>query len=236
MAGETILVVDDEVKITDVVEYALRADGYAVVTAADGHAAWDRFQRHTPALVILDLKLPGLSGYDLLERMRAARPSVPVIMLTSRDAEADRVRGLSAGADDYVTKPFSPAELTARVRAVLRRCRAEGDGRRGDLLRVGPLVVDSEALSVTYFGQLLRLTHHEWVVLERLARRPHQVFTREGLIEAIYQGQGAVADRSVDALIKRLRAKLRAVRRKPDPIEAVYGLGYRLNPELSTTR
>jgi DNA-binding response OmpR family regulator len=229
-----ILLVDDEQHIVDVVVYVLEESGFVVLTAMDGDAALACFRARDPDLVILDLMLPGIPGLDLFREMRRRRPDLPVIMLTSRSEEIDRVLGLELGADDYVTKPFSTRELAARVRCVLRR--AGGSAAPPAAARAcGPLAVDADAYRLTYFGRRIPLTRGEFRLIECLVRYPARVFTRDELITRIYDGEHCVADRSIDAYVKRLRKKFADVRADLDPIETVHGLGYKLNEELNDT-
>ncbi|MBI3985457.1 MAG: response regulator [Lentisphaerae bacterium] len=240
--NQRILLVDDEQHIADVVVYVLEENAFEVLTALDGDTGLKLFRDKAPALVILDLNLPGMSGLDLFREMRRLRPDVPVVMLTSRAEEFDRVLGLELGADDYVTKPFSPRELAARVRAVLRRTGPPATLRQlragqqtpappASRLSHGPLEMDCAAFSLTYFGRPLSLTRSEFKFMECLVRYPAQVFTRDTLIDRIYDGQHVVTDRSIDAYVKRLRKKFMEIRRSVDPIETVHGLGYKLNIE-----
>lgn len=231
-----VLVVDDEQHIVDVVEYVLKENSFEIACALDGDAGLKKFQDSSPDLVILDLNLPGMSGLDLFKEMRKLKADVPVIMLTSRSEEVDRVVGLELGADDYVTKPFSPRELVARVRAVLRRTEKSGFARPGKTLSHGPLKLDSTAFSATYFGLPMTLTVAEFKFLECLVRHPAQVFTRDMLLDRIYDGEHVVTDRSIDAYVKRLRKKFAEIRRGIDPIETVHGLGYKLNYSIESAR
>jgi len=230
-----VLLIDDEQHIVDVVEYVLKEHGFDVTVALDGDAGLRLFKKAEPDLVVLDLNLPGIAGFDLFGEIRALRADVPVIMLTSRGEEIDRVAGLEMGADDYVTKPFSPRELAARVRAVLRRAehRTMPD-RSASKLTHGPIEIDAEALSLLYFGKRLQLTRAEFTLIERLVRYPARVFTREKLIDVLYDGEHVVTDRSIDAHVKRIRRKFAEVRADLDPIETVHGLGYKLRQELET--
>ena len=227
-----ILLIDDEQHILDVVEYVLKENGFVIVAALDGDTALGLFRNDRPDLVVLDLNLPGLSGLDLFREMKRLDPAVPIIMLTSRSDEVDRILGLEIGADDYVTKPFSPRELAARVRAVLRRTKNR-EGSAGSILRHGPFTIDPGAYILTYFGQRVLLTRQEFRLIEPLVRYPARVFTRENLMERIYQGMSFVTDRSIDACVKRIRRKLNQVHPSLDPIQTVYGIGYKLNQELS---
>ncbi len=230
------MLVDDERHIADVVTYILEQAGNKVVTAFDGDAGLKLFSQCSPDLVILDLNLPGVSGMDLFREMRQIDPHVPIIMLTSRTDEMDRVVGLEIGADDYVTKPFSPRELAARVRAVLRRVDGTAAEAGGTILRYGPLELDPGAFHPTYFSQRLPLTRQEFRLIEALVRHPARVFTRDTLIDTIYDGQNIVTDRSIDACVKRLRKKLAEVRPGVEVIETVYGIGYKLHQDIEAMR
>ena len=232
MSAEIILVVEDEAQIADVVEYVLEQDGFQPLHAADGVTGLNLFRRHKPDLVILDIALPRMSGLELFQHMRRERPDVPVVLLTCRTDEIDRVAGLEMGADDYVTKPFSPRELVARVRAVLRRVHRPM-AEEPSVLKAGPLQIDTRDLRATCRGKTLRLSYQELKLLECLIRYPARIFTREALIELIYDGEVCVTDRSIDAQVKRIRKRVAEVCPDLDPIETVYGMGYRLAPELS---
>jgi DNA-binding response OmpR family regulator len=232
MTSRSILLVDDEPHVAEVVVYVLEQGGFRVLAAADGDTGLRHFSERKPDLVILDLNLPGISGMDLFREIRRRRPQVPVIILTSRTDEVDRVLGLEIGADDYVTKPFSPRELAARVRAVLRRTDTTAERGRATVLKYGPLESDSEAFHLTYCGRRITLTRPEFRLVESLMRHPARVFTRDTLIDIIYDGQNIVTDRSIDACVKRLRKKFAEIRPDLDPIETVYGVGYKLNQDL----
>jgi DNA-binding response OmpR family regulator len=229
--AQRILVVEDERAIADVVEFAVKEHGFDVRVAADGDEGLREFHRYEPHLVVLDLNLPGIHGLDLLGRMRAGKPGIPIVILSSRTDETDRVAGLEMGADDYVTKPFSPRELVARVRSVLRRANG-GAGQGPALLEVGPLKVRPDSFRVSYFGRDVLLSRNEFKLLEMLARHPARVYSRDTLIDAIHDGEGCVTDRSIDALVKRVRQRLMSVHSDPDPIQTVYGIGYKLNQAL----
>ena len=233
MRPKRILLVDDEKHIADVVVYILEDNGFDIRTAMDGDTGLKEFESKAPDLVILDLNLPGISGLDLFRHMRRVRPDVPIIMLTSRSEELDRVVGLEMGADDYVTKPFSPRELAARVRAVLRRASGVTDGSASEL-RHGPIVLEPEQYTMTYFGDRVMFTRPEFRLMECLVRHPARVFTRDMLMDSIYDGETVVTDRSIDAYVKRIRRKLAEIRRDANPIETVYGLCYKLNQEIET--
>ena len=236
MKSRRILLVDDEQHIVDVVVYVLEENAFEVITALDGDAALKAFEHCRPDLVILDLNLPGISGLDLFREMRRIRQDVPVVMLTSRSEEVDRVVGLELGADDYVTKPFSPRELAARVKTVLRRTSRASADMRPARLSHGPLDLDGDAFSMSYFGKVLPLTRSEFKFMESLVRFPARVFTRDMLIDRIYDGEHVVTDRSIDAYVKRLRKKFADIRRDADPIETVHGLGYKLRHDIESVR
>lgn len=236
MKNRRILLVDDEKHIADVVVYILEENGFQVTVAADGDTGLVKFREMAPSLVILDLNLPGLSGLDLFREMKRINPEAPVIMLTSRSEEIDRILGLELGADDYVTKPFSPRELAARVRAVLRRFEKPREDAGQPRLVHGPLELDCAAYALAYFGKRIGLTRAEFKFVECLVRHPAQVFTRDMLIDMIYDGEHAVTDRSIDAYVKRLRRKFMEIKRDVDPIETVHGLGYKLNQDIEGAR
>ena len=231
VAGK-ILVVDDEQPIIDVLTYNLERAGYEVVVAWDGEAALELARREDPDLMILDLMLPKLDGIEVcrtLRREAAANQTrdLPIIMLTARDEEIDRVLGLELGADDYVVKPFSVRELLARVKAVLRRAQ---QARQGDdsVLRLGDLIVDKSRYEAHLAGRLLDLTNLEFEVLHALARQAEHVLTREQLLEQVW-GYAYLGDqRVVDAVIKRLRAKLREAAPDRELVVTVRGVGYKL--------
>jgi len=218
-----ILVVDDEAQIIDLLRSYLTRDGFDVEQAADGKAALSAFQRLRPDLVILDLMLPQLDGREVCRRIRETAQT-PIIMLTARDEETDKLVGLELGADDYITKPFSPREVVARVRAVLRR----GSREAVDLIRVGDLAIDLRAHEVTVGGKRVDLTPTEFKLLEALARHPNQVFTRMQLIDRVQGHAFEGYERTVDAHIKNLRGKIESDPRTPRYIVTVFGVGYKL--------
>ena len=221
-----ILVVDDEQSITELLAYNLRRNGYQVAVARDGHQALRLARAEQPDLVILDLMLPRMDGLDVCRELRR-ESSVPIIMLTARDEEVDRVVGLELGADDYVTKPFSVRELMARVKAVLRRAAVEETGTTGTH-RVGLLEIDTLSREARLAGTPLVLTRLEFDLLETLARHTGQVLSREQLLNLVW-GYDYYGDaRAVDSAIKRLRAKLREAGSVPEPISTIRGIGYRL--------
>ena len=224
MMSQTILVVDDEPRIVTLVCDYLEQAGFHVLSARDGQAALHLARRERPDLIVLDLMLPGLDGLDVCRRLRQ-ESAVPIIMLTARVEEADRVVGLELGADDYVIKPFSPRELVARVRAALRR--ANGQVGPSPIIRAGDLELDTEALAATIGGQSVDLTTSEFQILTTLARQPGRIFRREQLLESLHGVAFDGYDRSVDSHIKNIRRKIEPDPRHPQYIETVYGVGYR---------
>lgn len=228
MSKRTVLVVEDEPAIVDVVRQYLEKDGYRVALATDGQRAVDEFARLRPDLVLLDLMLPGLDGFDVCRRIRQ-QSGTPIIMLTARDEEADKLVGLELGADDYITKPFSPREVVARVRAVLRRTR--GSAPPPERIRVHDLDIDSERFAVSRGGQAVTLTPTEFKLLLALARHPGRVFTRLQLIDQVQGYAFEGYERTVDAHVKNLRQKLEPDPRHPRYVLTVHGVGYRLAEE-----
>ncbi|HEY8498512.1 MAG TPA: response regulator transcription factor [Limnochordales bacterium] len=229
----TVLVVEDERQIVEVLEAYLKAEGFAVRWAADGREALELARREPVDLILLDLMLPGLDGREVCRRIRADS-DVPIIMLTARDDEVDRVVGLELGADDYITKPFSPREVVARIRAVLRRSRpgARWSRRSADdgkpVYRVGPLVVDLARHQAFVGERELDLTPTEFKILAALASHPGMVFTRLQLVERVQGAAFEGYERTIDAHIKNLRQKLEDDPRNPRYIATVYGVGYKL--------
>ncbi len=221
-----VLVVEDEESYSDPLAYMLRKEGYEVAISADGHAALVDFDRFGPDIVLLDLMLPGLPGTEVCRQIRQTS-SVPVIMVSAKDDEIDKVVGLELGADDYVTKPYSPRELVARIRAVLRR--GQEPELLPDTLEAGPVRMDVERHVVTLEGRELRFPLKEFELLEMFLRNPGRVLTRGQLIDRVW-GSDYVGDtKTLDVHVKRLRAKL-----EPDPTEPRYlttvrGLGYKLD-------
>jgi two-component system response regulator AdeR len=233
--GALVLVVEDEPRIAEVLEAYLRRDGFGTARAGDGPAALRLHERIRPDLVLLDVMLPGLDGFEVLRRLRAdaARPSTPVILLTARDEDVDKLVGLRMGADDYVVKPFSPPEVVARVQAVLRRVRAPGaDPAAPAPLRLGPLEIDTSGTAARVHGVPLALTATEYRMLELLARAPRRTFSRAQLLAAALPDSPAL-DRVVDAHLGNLRRKLAAAG-APALVETVRGFGYRLRPPPGT--
>ena len=225
-AEQRVLVVDDEADIVALVAYHLAKAGYRVSTASTGPDALEAARREHPALIVLDLMLPGLSGYEVLEQLRAGESArdVPVLMLTARRDEEDRIRGLSLGADDYLTKPFSPQELVLRVSAILRRTRA-APADSGATLTLGALEVDTAAHLVRVGGEPVELTPTEYKLLLLLAERRGRVQDRAHLLESVWEAAPDIQTRTVDMHVQRLRAKLGSA---GEMIETVRGFGYRL--------
>jgi DNA-binding response OmpR family regulator len=224
----TVLVVEDERDIADVIAFVLKQDGFSTIVAPDGDAALSLFHSQHPDLVVLDLGLPGICGLELFHSFRRAAPDVPIIIATSRSEEADRIAGLEMGADDYVTKPFSARELAARVRAVLRRLERPAQ-HTANVLRAGDILVDTEALRVEYRGTPVSLSHQELKLMACLMRHPARIYTRDVLIDLIYDGDAIVTDRTIDAQVKRIRRKFGEHDAASDPIQTVYGMGYKLS-------
>ncbi|MBM3899463.1 MAG: response regulator [Gemmatimonadetes bacterium] len=226
--GERILVVDDEPDIVALVVYHLAKAKYKVSSATSGSDALALAKRERPALIVLDLMLPGMSGFDVLEQLRADpdTASIAVLMLTARKDEPDRIRGLELGADDYLTKPFSPQELVLRVGAILRRTNANAAG--SDQLRIGPIVIDRSAHRVTVEGHEVELTPTEFKLLLTLAERRGRVQARTLLLETVWEAAPDIQTRTVDMHVQRLRTKLHPA---GDLIETVRGFGYRLRAD-----
>jgi two-component system, OmpR family, catabolic regulation response regulator CreB len=217
-----VLVVEDEPAIADAIQYALESEGFQCRHLQTGAEVAGVLERQPVSLVLLDIGLPDISGIEVCRQIRQ-RHDVPVIFLTARGAEVDRVVGLELGADDYVTKPFSPRELAARVKAVLRRASRPSGPASGRAFQV-----DEERCHVSYFGMPLDLSRYEYRLLCVFIRHPGRVYSREQLMEAAWESPEASMDRTVDAHIKNLRAKLRAVRADLDPIATHRGMGYSL--------
>jgi two-component system alkaline phosphatase synthesis response regulator PhoP len=221
----TILIVDDEPKIVQLARDYLERAGFTVLSAADGTAALTAARSARPDLIVLDLGLPGTDGLDVTRHVRR-ESNVPIIMLTARGEESDKLVGLELGADDYIVKPFSPKELVARVRSVLRR--AEGAAAPRDVLRAADLTLDVPRMRLTVGDRPVELTATEFQLLAALARQPGRIFTRAQLLDAVHGVAFDSYERAIDAHIKNLRRKIEANPHEPRYLLTVYGVGYRL--------
>jgi two-component system catabolic regulation response regulator CreB len=227
-----ILIVEDEPGIADTLQYALRTDGFEPVWCASGEAALAAAAQRPPAVVILDVGLPDINGFELFKRLRE-RIDVPVVFLTARGDEIDRVVGLELGADDYVPKPFSPRELVARVRSVLRRsARAPAAAPSEPAAAAAAFEVDDGRRQIRFYGRVLELSRYEFGLLRTLVRRPGHVYTRDALLELVWVDATDSLDRTVDAHVKTVRAKLKAVAPALEPIRTHRGVGYALAEDL----
>ena len=223
--SRTILVVDDEPRIVELARDYLEHAGFRVITANDGRAAPDVARHHRPDLIVLDHGRPGLDGLDVTRELRRDG-SIPIVMVTARDDELDKLLGLELGADDYLTKPFSPRELVARVKAVLRRTDRPTDP--SDVIRVGELQLDVPRMRTEVAGRSIDLTPTEFTLLATLARQPGRIFTRSQLLDALHGVAFESYERAIDSHIKNLRRKLEPDPRQPRFVLMVYGVGYRL--------
>ena len=228
-----ILIVEDEPGIADTIQYALRTDGFEPAWCATGEEALARVREIAPALVILDVGLPDASGFEIFKRLRETS-DVPVVFLTARSDEIDRVVGLELGADDYIAKPFSPRELVARVRSILRRSQrsASTGATAPGASSTSPIVVDEGRMQVRYYGRALELSRYEFGLLKALASRPGHVFTREALLDRVWGDDSDSMDRTVDAHVKTLRAKMKLIAPLQEPIRTLRGSGYALAEDL----
>lgn len=244
-----ILLAEDESGIADTVCYVLRSDGYAPVWCSTAGEALAAFRAQPPALAILDVGLPDLNGFELFKQLHAlpGGGDVPIIFLTARSDEIDRVVGLELGADDYIAKPFSPRELVARVRTVLRRSTRAASAHGTPVAPPAattaaaaaaqtspppPFAIDGERRRIRYYGRALELSRYEYGLLALLVQRPGRVYTRDELLEMVWDDPGESLDRTVDAHVKTLRAKLKAVAPTVEPIRTLRGTGYALSDEL----
>lgn len=218
------LIADDDTDFVDLMSYVLGREGYTVLAAVNGHQAIERWQAERPDIVLLDGNMPGVDGFEVCRRIRSDSET-PVIMLTGRDEEEDVVQGFHLGADDYVTKPFSPKELVARVRAVLRR--AETASAPADLIKAGDVTIDVPRLAVRVRGRDVELTPTEFQILATLARSPGRVFTRAQLLDAVHGVAFESYERAIDAHVKNIRRKLEPDPREPRYVLTVHGVGYR---------
>lgn len=225
---KTILVVDDEPQITQLARAYLEQSGFSVLTAKDGQTAVTAFRSEKPDLIVLDLGLPGLDGLDVTRTIRKDS-NVPIVMLTARAEETDKLVGLELGADDYIVKPFSPKELVARVRAVLRR--SETATTPADIIRVADLTLDLPRMKATLGEQTIELTPTEFQLLSALAQQPGRIFTRAQLLDAVRGVALESYERAIDAHIKNIRRKLEPNPRQPKYVLTVYGVGYKFSDE-----
>jgi len=232
-----VLIVEDEPGIADTLQYALRTEGFEPAWCATGEEALARIAEAAPALVILDVGLPDASGFEIFKRIRVTS-DVPVVFLTARSDEIDRVVGLELGADDYIAKPFSPRELVARVRGVLRRSAKNTSAAAAPPAGAAsapaplPIVVEEGKMQIRYHGRLLELSRYEFGLLKTLASRPGHVFSRDALLERVWGNDTESMDRTVDAHVKTVRAKMKAIAPNEEPIRTHRGSGYSLAEEL----
>ena len=225
-AGQQVLVVEDDFKTANIVRAYLEKDGYRVATVHDGREGLAAARDNPPDLIVLDLLLPGLSGIDVCRTLRS-ESTVPIIMLTALSTVPDRLNGLGLGADDYVTKPFSPRELVARVRAVLRRADERNGGLESEILSYGEVSLDLAQCRLTVRGQRAHLTPREFKILTVLMREPGRVFSRSQLVEQAFGYDFDGTDRTVDVHILNLRRKIEQDSNRPQYIRTVYGMGYK---------
>jgi two-component system phosphate regulon response regulator PhoB len=230
MTKGTVLVIDDEADLVELVRYNLDKEGFAVLAAADGESGLEAARRRKPDVIVLDVMMPGMDGLEVCRQLRSDERTrlIPLIMLTARAAEADRIVGLEMGADDYVTKPFSPRELTARIKAILRRSNPREQPAR--LIRHGNLVIDPQRHEVLYREAPLSLTATEFRILQFLAGRPGRVLSRNEILDAAMGEDSDVFDRTIDVHITAIRRKLGEAGRR---IETVRGFGYKFNDRMS---
>ena len=226
----TILIVEDEQNIVDILSFNLSREGYNTLEAYDGHTGLQLALEQNPSLILLDLMLPGMNGLDVCQQVRQAGLSTPILMLTAREEEADKVLGLEMGADDYITKPFSMRELLARVKANIRRGVIQanaGAGQPADVIRIGRVVIDRERAAISKDGNVLELTQREYDLICFLATRQGKVCSREALMEHVWNYEGYVGDvRAVDVAVRRLREKLEDDPANPNFIMTKRGMGY----------
>lgn len=232
MAGERILIVEDERAVARGLEYGLRAEGFEVLLANTGQSALAMARRESPHLLLLDIRLPDISGFDVCRQLRSEGRRLPILMLTARDEEVDKVLGLELGADDYLVKPFSLRELISRIRALLRRAYGELAAAAGEQrLAFGPIIIDVERLLVLRDGQPVELTPMEFRLLRYLASNPGRPFSREQLIEALWGYDSDVgSDRTIDVHVRHLRQKLEDEPATPRWLVTVRGVGYKFEP------
>lgn len=222
-----ILIVDDEPAIVDAIQYVLETEGFETVCFSSGMPVMEALSEHPADLVILDIGLPDISGFDLCREIRRKSP-IPIIFLTARADEIDRIVGLEIGGDDYITKPFSPREVSARVKAVLRRTGLNNH----DTASLETFSVNESKRQISYYGKILDLSRYEYDILKTFIRRPGHVLTRDQLMDLVWEQPECSLDRTIDAHIKNIRAKLRRIRPDADPIITHRGMGYSLRDDL----
>jgi two-component system response regulator ChvI len=231
---ETVAIVEDEPTIRETVGFALKKEGYRVHAYADGREAWEAFDKELPGLAILDIVLPRMDGLELCRKLRGRSEALPIIFVTSRDEELDRILGLELGADDYLCKPFSMRELMTRVKVLFRRAALARSGALPPpekVLHAGALELDLQRYAATWKGEVVPLTVTEFLLLQSLARHPGHVKTRRQLMEDAYPHDAFVSERTIDSHVKRLRRKFADRAPDFDRIETVHGLGYRYGEE-----
>ncbi len=231
IAPKTVLIVEDEAPLADVLEEYLQAASFTVEKIADGLSVVAHVREHSPDLILLDLMLPGRDGLEICRDLRSFT-TVPIIMVTAKVEEIDRLLGLEFGADDYVCKPFAPREVVARVKAQLRRVDMLTQAPRGGREQIHGLYLDADRIEARMGDQTLRLTLVEFRLLDTLCRRPGQIFSRTRLIEQLYDDHRIVTERTVDTHVKNLRKKLATAFAGQQFIQSVYGVGYRFEPEV----
>jgi two-component system, OmpR family, catabolic regulation response regulator CreB len=229
-----ILVVEDESGIADTIQYVLATDGFTPVWCSTAEQALQEFRKAPPALAILDVGLPDLNGFEVFKRLQElpGGRDVPMLFLTARSDEIDRVVGLELGADDYIAKPFSPRELVARVRVILRRSQRQAQAPAAPAAPPHAFSLDEERRRIRYYGQALELSRYEYGILRLLVQKPGRVYTRDELLSRVWDGDSDSFDRTVDAHIKTLRAKLKAVAPQLEAIRTLRGAGYALSEDL----
>ena len=226
--AKKILVVDDEKPISDIIKFNLEKEGYEVVVAYDGEAALEQVEAENPDLIILDLMLPKIDGLEVAKRVRA-KHTMPIIMVTAKDSELDKVLGLELGADDYVTKPFNPLEVMARVKSLLRRSQGEVTNDQPDILNVGPLLINKDSHEVkTIKGDVIQLTALEFGILYLLASHPNRVFSVDDIFERVWQQESVVSAKTVMVHVSHLRDKIEEATNGEKVIQTVWGVGYKV--------
>ncbi len=228
--GYRILIVDDEIEILELVKDYLEREGFEVVTAVDGQAAIEAARRERPDLMVLDIMLPKIDGFEVCRQLRGEMV-IPILLLSAKGQEVDKILGLGLGADDYITKPFSPGELVARVKAHLRRSTLLSKGHEGDIMTFNDLTIDIQGYRVTRHGQEVVLPAREFELLRFLVRHPNQVFTREMLFVKVWGYDYVGDDSTVTVHIRRLREKLEDDPRNPRYIKTIWGVGYKFEGE-----